>query len=146
MSNKTSKLGKNAGSPVNPKKYWKIAHFSLTHSHLIHILEYEVHSLRACYRCLLSVSKRNALKNDINFRLNLSVTSNVTIQRKIDNVNTITNGNVNIQIRPNISYVVNSKLNIQLYVNRNVTDPLVTNSYRRATTQVGTKILFNLAQ
>jgi cell surface protein SprA len=61
-------------------------------------------------------------------------------------VSTITNGNINVQIRPNISYAVNNKLNIQLYVDRNVNDPLVTNSYHRATTRVGTKILFNLAQ
>ena len=86
------------------------------------------------------------MKNDVNFRLNLSVTNNQTIQRKIDEVNTITNGNINIQIRPNISYAVNNKLNIQIYVDRNVNDPLVTNSYRRATTRVGTKILFNLSQ
>jgi glycine cleavage system H protein len=85
------------------------------------------------------------LKNDINFRLNLSVTNNQTIQRKLEDVSTVTNGNINIQIRPNLSYAVNNKLNIQLYVDRNVNDPLVTNSYRRATTRVGTKILFNLA-
>ncbi|MBS1976125.1 MAG: cell surface protein SprA [Bacteroidetes bacterium] len=86
------------------------------------------------------------LKNDINFRLNMSVTNNQTIQRKIDEVNTITNGNINLQIRPNISYAINNKLNIQAYVDRNVNDPLVTNSYRRATTRVGFKLLFNLAQ
>ena len=86
------------------------------------------------------------LKNDVNFKLNVSVTNNRTIQRKIDDVNTITNGNINVQIRPNVSYTVNKKLTVQLYVDRNVSDPLVTNSYRRATTRVGTKILFNLAQ
>ena len=86
------------------------------------------------------------LKNDVNFKLNVSVTNNRTIQRKIDDVNTITNGNINVQIRPNVSYTVNKKLTVQLYVDRNVSDPLVTNSYRRSTTRVGTKILFNLAQ
>jgi cell surface protein SprA len=86
------------------------------------------------------------LKNDVTFRLNLSVTNNRTIQRKIDEENTVTNGNVNIQIRPNIQYVINQKLNIQFYVDRNVNEPLVTNSYRRATTKIGTKIVFNLAQ
>lgn len=86
------------------------------------------------------------LKNDVTFRLNMSVTNNRTIQRKIDEVNTITNGNINFQLRPNISYVVNQKLNVQLYYERNVNNPLVTNSYRRATTRFGTKILFNLAQ
>ncbi|HQQ95834.1 MAG TPA: hypothetical protein PLX35_01165, partial [Cyclobacteriaceae bacterium] len=86
------------------------------------------------------------IKNDVNFRLNLSVTNNETIQRKIDDVATITNGNINIQIRPNLSYEVNKKLQIQLYFDRNISDPLVSNSFRRATTRVGTKIIFNLAQ
>jgi cell surface protein SprA len=86
------------------------------------------------------------LKNEINFRLNVSVTNNQTIQRKIEEVNTITNGNINIQIRPNVSYTVNSKLNVQFYVDSNVNEPLVSNSYPRSNTRVGFKILFNLAQ
>jgi cell surface protein SprA len=86
------------------------------------------------------------LKNDITFRLNMSVTNNRTIQRKIDEVNTITNGNINLQLRPNINYVVNQKLNIQFYFDRNVNEPLVSNSFPRSTTRAGFKILFNLAQ
>ncbi|MFZ1807488.1 MAG: cell surface protein SprA [Cyclobacteriaceae bacterium] len=86
------------------------------------------------------------IKNDLTFRLNMSITNNRTIQRKIEDVNTITNGNINFQLRPNVSYVVNQKLNIQFYVDRNVNEPLVSNSYRRSTTRVGFKILFNLAQ
>ncbi len=86
------------------------------------------------------------LKNDITFRMNMSVTNNRTIQRKIDEINTITNGNINFQLRPNIAYVVNQKLNIQAYVERNVNTPLVSSSYRRSTTRGGIKILFNLAQ
>jgi cell surface protein SprA len=86
------------------------------------------------------------LKNDVTFRVNVSLTNSRTIQRKIDEVNTITNGNINIQVRPNVSYVVNQKLTIQMYVDRNVNEPLVTNSYRRSTTRVGAKVVFNLAQ
>lgn len=86
------------------------------------------------------------LKNEINFRLNVSVTNNQTIQRKIDEVNTITNGNINIQVRPNVSYTVNSKLNVQFYVDSNVNEPLVSNSFPRSTTRVGFKVLFNLSQ
>lgn len=86
------------------------------------------------------------LKNEINFRLNISVTNNQTIQRKIDEVNTITNGNINIQVRPNVSYTVNSKLNVQFYVDSNVNEPLVSNSFPRSTTRVGLKVLFNLSQ
>ncbi len=86
------------------------------------------------------------LKNDVTFRLNMSISDNRTIQRKIEEESTITNGNINIQLRPNIQYVVNQKLNIQLYMDRNVNEPLVSNSFRRTTTKVGTKIVFNLAQ
>ncbi len=93
-----------------------------------------------------SQGRVTTIKNDITFRLNMSITDNRTIQRKIDQVNTITNGNINFQLRPNINYVVNQKLNIQFYVDRNVNEPLVTNSFRRSTTRVGFKILFNLAQ
>ena len=86
------------------------------------------------------------LKNDVTFRMNMSVTNNRTIQRKIEDENTVTNGNINFQLRPNVSYVVNQKLNLQFYFERNVNEPLVTSSYKRATTRFGTKIQFNLAQ
>jgi cell surface protein SprA len=86
------------------------------------------------------------LKNDVTFRLNVSVSDNKTIQRKVNELNTITNGNVNFQLRPNISYVVNQKLNIQAYFERTINDPKVTNSFRRATTRFGIQIRFSLAQ
>jgi cell surface protein SprA len=86
------------------------------------------------------------LKNDITFRLNMSVTNSQTIQRKIEEENNVTNGNINFQLRPNVSYVVNQKLNIQLYLDRNVNEPLISTSYPRSTTRFGTKIQFNLAQ
>jgi cell surface protein SprA len=93
------------------------------------------------------------LKNDVTFKLNMSVNNAQTIQRKLPQEigvdapeSIVTNGNVNIQIRPNISYVVNQKLNIQIYFDRNINQPLVSNSFPRATTKFGTKILFNLAQ
>ncbi len=86
------------------------------------------------------------LKNDVTFRLNTTVSDSKTIQRKIEEENIVTNGNINIQLRPNISYVVNQKLNIQLYFERTINEPLVSNSYRRATTRFGTQIRFSLAQ
>jgi cell surface protein SprA len=86
------------------------------------------------------------LKNDVTFRMTMGVTSNQTIQRRIDEGSTVTNGNINFQLRPNISYVVNKKLNIQVYVERTVNDPLVSNSYRRSTTKGGIKVIFILTQ
>lgn len=86
------------------------------------------------------------LKNDLTFRMNVTLSDTKTIQRKINELNVITNGNINFQLRPNISYVVNQKLNIQLYYERTVNEPLVSNSYRRATTRFGVQIRFSLAQ
>ncbi|HEY9488391.1 MAG TPA: cell surface protein SprA, partial [Chryseosolibacter sp.] len=86
------------------------------------------------------------LKNDVTFRMNVSVSDNKTIQRKVDDLSTITNGNINFQLRPNISYVVNQKLTVQGYFERTVNEPLVTNSYPRSTTRFGIQVRFSLAQ
>ncbi len=86
------------------------------------------------------------LKNDVTFRLNTTISDNKTIQRKIEQLNTITNGNVNFQLRPNISYVVNQKLNVQMYYEQTINNPLVSNSYRRSTTRFGFQVRFSLAQ
>ncbi|MGB3589773.1 MAG: cell surface protein SprA, partial [Tunicatimonas sp.] len=86
------------------------------------------------------------LENDITFNLAMSFKDTKTVQRKIDNDNTITNGNVNFQARPTLDYRVNERLNIQLYFNRTINNPLVTSSFRRTTTEFGTQIRFNLAQ
>ncbi len=86
------------------------------------------------------------LDNDLTFRLTMAIKDTETIQRKIDEENTVTNGNLNFQLRPTVSYVLNEKLQIQLYYTRTVNDPRVTNSYKRTTTELGTQIRFNLAQ
>ena len=86
------------------------------------------------------------LKNDVTFRMNISISDNQTIQRKVDDLSTITNGNINFQLRPNISYVVNQKLTVQGYFERTVNEPLVTNSYPRSTTRFGVQVRFSLAQ
>jgi cell surface protein SprA len=86
------------------------------------------------------------LKNDVTFRMNVTVSDTRTIQRKIAELNTITNGNINFQLRPNISYVVNQKLNIQLYFERTINEPQISNSFRRATTRFGAQVRFSLAQ
>ena len=86
------------------------------------------------------------LKNDVTFRMNISISDNQTIQRKVDDLSTITNGNINFQLRPNISYVVNQKLTVQGYFERTINEPLVTNSYPRSTTRFGVQVRFSLAQ
>jgi cell surface protein SprA len=86
------------------------------------------------------------LKNDVTFRMNISISDNKTIQRKVDDLSTITNGNINFQLRPSIDYVVNQKLSVRGYFDRTITEPLVTNSYPRSTTRFGIQVRFSLAQ
>ncbi|MCZ8216199.1 MAG: cell surface protein SprA, partial [Cyclobacteriaceae bacterium] len=106
-------------------------------------LGYTKNNLKLPFR---SQGRTIVLKNDVTFRMNLTVSDTRTLQRKINEENIFTSGNVNFQLRPNISYSVNQKLQIQMYFERNITDPKVSNNFRRATTKFGTQIRFNLAQ
>lgn len=86
------------------------------------------------------------LKNDVTFLMNVTMTDSKTIQRKIDLPNTITMGNIIFQLRPRVTYNINQKLNIALYYERQVNDPVVSNNFRRTTTRFGAQVRFNLAQ
>ncbi len=94
------------------------------------------------------------LKNDMDFRLDLTIKDTKTIQRKFNetasgeevSVNTITNGNVNIQVRPNVAYALNNRLTLQFYYERTINQPRVTTSFRRTTTAFGVQVRFSLAQ
>ncbi len=86
------------------------------------------------------------LKNDLTFKLNFTLRDTQTIQRKIQDTNTVTAGNVNFQIRPQISYILNQRLNLNFYFERNVNTPRVTSSFPRSTTSVGIQVRFSLAQ
>lgn len=86
------------------------------------------------------------LKNDLTFSCNLTFRDTRAIQRKIDAEHIITAGNINFQLRPQISYVVNKRLNLNFYFDRTFNNPLVSNSFIRATTAGGVQVRFNLAE
>ena len=86
------------------------------------------------------------LKNDLTFQCSLTFRDTRSIQRKLDAEQIITAGNVNFQLRPTLSYVVNRRLNLNFYFDRTFNDPLVSNSFRRATTAGGIQVKFNLAE
>ncbi len=86
------------------------------------------------------------LKNDVTFRMNVTISDMRTIQRKVEELNVVTNGNINIQLRPNISYEVNKKLLIQMYFERTVNEPQVSLGFRRATSRFGAQLRYNLTQ
>lgn len=94
------------------------------------------------------------LKNDFDFRMDLTIKDSKIVQRKFNvatsgeevSVNTITNGNVNIQIRPNVGYALNNRLTLQVYYERSINEPRITTSFRRTTTAFGVQVRFSLAQ
>jgi cell surface protein SprA len=86
------------------------------------------------------------LKNDLTFSCNLTLRDTRAIQRKLDAGQIITAGNVNFQLRPQLSYIVSRRLNFNVYFDRTFNDPLVSNSFRRATTSGGVQVKFNLAE
>jgi cell surface protein SprA len=86
------------------------------------------------------------LKNDMTFKFNFTLRDTKTIQRKIEEVHTVTAGNVNFQLRPQLGYVLNERLNLNLYFERNINTPRVTSSFPRSTTQFGVQVRFSLAQ
>ncbi|MEQ9468642.1 MAG: cell surface protein SprA [Ekhidna sp.] len=86
------------------------------------------------------------LKNDLTMRVAASVRDSKTVQRKINERSTITNGNLTWQVRPTITYKINNQLDFTFYMERNVTDPKVLSSYKRATTAFGVQLRFGLSQ
>src|SRR5690606_37904492 len=99
--------------------------------------------------------RTTVLKNDLTFRVGLTIRDTETIQRRLsapqggDSTsanNVITSGNINYQLRPTLDYVLNQRLNLQLYFERTINEPKISSSFRRSTTAFGTKLTFNLAQ
>ncbi|MEP5363967.1 MAG: cell surface protein SprA [Reichenbachiella sp.] len=90
--------------------------------------------------------RTSTLDNDIQFRFTFTVRDTKTIQRKIEDVQTVTNGNINYQIRPTVSYVANQKLNITMYFEKNINEPKVSNTFPRSSSAFGVQMRFSLAQ
>ncbi len=86
------------------------------------------------------------LENDLQFRMSFTIRDTKTIQRKIEETNVITNGNINFQLRPTVSYLISDKLNLTMYFERNINEPRLTNAFRRTTTAFGAQLRFSLSQ
>lgn len=85
------------------------------------------------------------LKNEVNARMSVTVRDTRTVQRRIDDVQTVTAGTLIVQIRPNVSYQFTQRLNMQAYFERNVTTPRISSSFKTANTTFGIQLRFNLA-
>ncbi|MBT0810876.1 cell surface protein SprA [Litoribacter ruber] len=90
--------------------------------------------------------QQEVLDNDLEIRLSTRIVDTQTIQRKIEEVSTLTNGNLNFQIRPTIGYLINQNLRVTLYFDKTINDPKVSTAFRRSSTAFGGQLRFNLSQ
>ncbi|WP_231590745.1 T9SS outer membrane translocon Sov/SprA [Hymenobacter terrenus] len=108
--------------------------------------------------------EQRVLKNNLTARLDLSIRDNITVQRSIlDSVDpsaatpilpanvgrpesTITNGSKTFQLRPTIDYLLNTRLNLQLYYSQTVTTPRISNAFRNSASEGGVQLRYSLAQ
>ena len=108
--------------------------------------------------------EQRVLKNALTARLDLSINDNVTIQRSILNsvdpsaavpgnpasvgapISQITNGSRQLQLRPTIDYLLNTRLNLQFYFTQTITTPRVSNAFRNANTEGGLMLRYSLTQ
>ena len=111
--------------------------------------------------------EQRVLNNTLTARLDLSIRDNTTIQRSILNVvdpvdpklpvdpnaprtfigqptSQITNGALQVQLRPTVDYLLNTRLNLQFYFTQNITTPRVSNAFRNATTEGGIQLRYSL--
>ena len=91
--------------------------------------------------------KKKRLKNDLNLKCDVSVSNNITTNYKLDQaVSTPTQGMKTISIAPSAEYMVSSRLNIRLFVDKRYSIPATSASYPIRYTNAGVTIRFTLAQ
>ncbi|WP_241502208.1 T9SS outer membrane translocon Sov/SprA [Hymenobacter glacialis] len=107
--------------------------------------------------------EQRVLKNNLTARMDLSIRDNITVQRSILGVEDIgnpqgvapdpgrpegqvTNGSKTFQLRPTIDYLLNTRLNLQLYYSQTITTPRISNAFRNATTEGGVQLRYSLTQ
>lgn len=91
--------------------------------------------------------KKKSLNNDINFNFEFSYRDNVTTNYILDqDISQPTQGMKTIRVSPSIDYVINKRLNIRLFFDRNRTIPATSASYPITNTKAGITLRFSLTQ
>lgn len=93
---------------------------------------------------------KKAFKNkpptsDLNVRADVSYRNNQTVIRKaVEDYNQLTAGQNILSIKTSADYVLNDKLNVRLFCDRIMTNPLVSSSYKTANTNAGVSLRFTI--
>ena len=107
--------------------------------------------------------EQRVLKNNLTARLDLSIRDNITVQRSIEDSHDpgnsqgqapslgrshsqITNGSKTLQLRPTVDYLLNTRLNLQLYYSQTITTPRISNAFRNSTSEGGVQLRYSLTQ
>jgi cell surface protein SprA len=91
--------------------------------------------------------KKKSLNNDINFNFEFSFRDNVTTNYILDqDISQPTQGMKTIRVSPSIDYVINKRLNIRLFFDRNRSIPATSASYPITNTKAGLTLRFSLTQ
>ncbi|MFN3588162.1 MAG: cell surface protein SprA, partial [Spirosomataceae bacterium] len=86
------------------------------------------------------------LKNDLNFRFDVTLRDIIALQRRLDGDAVVTQGNYNLQIRPQVQYQFNKRFSGSFYIERLVNNPYNSLSFYRSSTIGGVNVRFNLAE
>ncbi len=85
------------------------------------------------------------LKNDLTMRTQLTFRDSETTLRVIDQNGVLTSGNFVFQLRPTIEYMLNQRLSLQAYFERNVNNPKISTSFKSTSTAFGIQLRFSLS-
>ncbi|MCB0844663.1 MAG: cell surface protein SprA, partial [Bacteroidetes bacterium] len=99
-----------------------------------------------------SFNGRNiSLNNSINFQFRATMRDTKEINRYLSKDDTparlpeVTRGTFNFILSPSIDYVVNTRVNVKLFFERNINNPYVANAFRTSFSSGGVQIRFTLA-
>lgn len=91
------------------------------------------------------IGNLHTTNNDLNFRLDFALRGNKTIIYQLDNaIAQVAGGTTTLSLRPSVDYVINQRFNFRLFVDRNVTKPETSNTYKTAYTNVGVGLRLTL--
>jgi cell surface protein SprA len=85
------------------------------------------------------------LKNDLNFRLDFTSRDIKALQRRLDGDVVPIQGNYNLQIRPQVQYQINKRINMGMYWEKMVNSPFTSLSFERSSAIFGVNAKFNLS-
>jgi cell surface protein SprA len=90
---------------------------------------------------------KKKIKSDLNLKADVSFRNNQTVIRRIvEQTNQATSGQNTISIKTSADYVISERLNVRLFWDKNISNPLVSTSYPTSNANAGLSIRFTLAQ